>query len=68
MDQKKIDQIMEEIKSDKRSAKEVFQSIADLMVKEHNIPEEKALEATRNFIGFCETIMQMAPQEDGEDF
>lgn len=67
MDQKKIDQIMEEIKSDKRSAKEVFQSIVDLMVKEQNIPEERAQEAAHNLIGFYERILKMAPLQDGEE-
>lgn len=58
---------MKEIKSDKRSAKEVFQSIVDLMIEEYNISEEKALEATHNLIGFYERILKMAPpQGDGD--
>lgn len=66
MDQKKIDHIMEEIKSDKRSSKEVFQNIVDLMIKEHNIPEERAQEAAHNLIGFYERILKMAPDQEEE--
>ncbi len=64
MDQKKIDEIIERAKNDKRSANEIFQSIADLLVKEHNVPEEKAIEAARNLIGFYETIFNMTSQQD----
>lgn len=66
MDQKKIDEIMELAKNDKRSANEIFQSIADLLVKEHSVPEEKAFEAARNLIGFYEGILEIPPQQDDE--
>ncbi len=67
MEQKKIDQLMERIKNDKRSANEVFMSIADKLVKEHNIPKEKSLEAARNLIGVFEVAMKVAEHQNDED-
>jgi len=63
MDQKRINEIMERAKNDKRSANEIFQSIAKLLIEEHNVPEEKAIEATRNLTGLYEGILEIAPQE-----
>ena len=44
----------------------MFQSIVDLMINEHNIPEERAMEAAHNLIGFYERILKMAPQKNEE--
>ena len=61
MEPKDIDAMMENIKNDKRSANEVFMSIANQLVTEHNVPEEHALDATRNLIGLFETVMEVTP-------
>ena len=53
--------------ADTRSPNEVFSSIADRLVREHNIPKEKSLEAARNLIGVFEMAMKVAGRENGEE-
>jgi len=64
MDQDKIDQLMEKIKNDKRSPNEVFSSIADRLVREHNIPKEQSHEGARKLIHVFEIAMKAAERED----
>lgn len=63
MDQDKIDQLMEKIKNDTRSPNEVFMSMADKLVKDHNIPKEQSHEAARKLIRVFEIAMKISDRE-----
>lgn len=66
MDQDKIDQLMEKIKNDTRSPNEVFSSIANLLVRDCNIPKEQSHEAAHKLIRVFEIAMKVAEREDKE--
>lgn len=58
---------MEKIKNDECSPSEVFMSIANKLVKEHNIPRERSLEAARNLIGVFEVAVNVAVRKTKEE-
>jgi len=62
-DQDKIDQLMEKIKNDTRSPNEVFSSIANMLVRDCNIPKEQSHEAARNLIRVFEIAMKISDME-----
>ena len=63
MDQDKIDQLMEKIKNDTRPPNEVFMNIANLLVRDYNIPKEQSYEATRKLISVSEMAMKVSERQ-----
>ncbi|MCH2547235.1 MAG: hypothetical protein MK052_06470 [Alphaproteobacteria bacterium] len=63
MGQNEIDQLMKKIKNDTRSPNEVFSSIANLLVRDCNIPTEQSHEAARKLIRVLEIGMKVAERE-----
>ncbi len=58
-----VEQLMQKALDDNRSADELFESIKQKIQASSKIKlsEKEAIEATRNFIGFCECLMGLGP-------
>ena len=57
--EREVKRVMEFVNSDTRSPEEIFSSIRDRIqfMSGDKLSDQEASDATRNLIGFCETIM-----------
>lgn len=60
-----VKQLLQKAEEDKRTPDELFESMKHKIVASSNkrMSEKEAIQATRNFIGFCESLMGLRPMK-----
>lgn len=64
MDETKAKEIIEKAKADTRTPDEIFESISNRLKRDYDIPEAKAVEGTRNLLGYFECLFEMTKDKE----